>query len=107
MIWGYIKSKRPRITKILNYIIEVTSYDGPTVNRTLVFDILTFGRRRNCQTLAHIRLTYIRIKKTTETDEFMVWFHLVFFYQSIIYICSVKLKKFFVIFMKREFFTKL
>ena len=25
--------KRPRITKILNYIIDITSYDGPTVSR--------------------------------------------------------------------------
>ena len=52
--------KRPRISKILTNIIEVTSYDGPTVSRTLVFAILTF-RRRNCQTLAHVRL---ELKKT-------------------------------------------
>ena len=44
------------ITKILNYIIEFTLYDGPTVSRKLVFAILTFGSRRNCQTFAHIQL---------------------------------------------------
>ena len=44
--------KTPRITNILTYIIEVMSYDRPTVSRTLVFAALKFGRRRNCQTLA-------------------------------------------------------
>ena len=67
----------------MNYIIDVRSYDGPTVSTTLVFAILTFRRRRNCQTLDHIRL---EIKKI-ETDEFMGWFHLVLI--STQYPCAV------------------
>ena len=49
--------KTPRIAKILTYIIEITSYDGPTVSRKFILAILTFIIVvRNCQTLPHIRL---------------------------------------------------
>ena len=56
--------KIPRITKIFNYIIKLTSYDGPTVSRTFVFAILAFGLS-NCHDC--------NLKKNP--DEFMGWFH--------------------------------
>ena len=65
--------RRPNIKKILNYIIEVTSYDGPTVSRTLVFAILTLGRRRNCQTLAHIRLKLKKTQMSSLDGSILLW----------------------------------